>query len=119
MEVVSIEFSTNKVILKGNWNKANNEPTMKAVPLDKVILEQYTGLKDKNGKEIYVGDVVQIPGERASIVFDEKKASYMGRFLVEYGNRKIESNDYIFDFCPNDIEAIGNVHQNPELLEGM
>lgn len=84
---------------------------------DEVVLEQDTGLKDKNGERICEGDIVQIAGERASIVFDEELASYMGRFLVEYHNQILESNDYIHAFCPHDIEVIGNIHENPELLK--
>ena len=86
----------------GYWEEIDEE---------RYVVEQSTGLTDKNGREIYENDVVQIAGERASIVFDEKLASYMGRFLVEYRNQKVEYNDYIFAFCPDDIEVIGNIHE--------
>lgn len=82
-----------------------------------LIIEQFTGLLDRNGKEIYVGDIVQIAGERASIVFDKELASYMGRFPVEAHGQIIEANDYIHAFCPHDIKVIGNIHENPGLLE--
>ena len=81
-------------------------------------IEQYTGLRDKNGDGIYEGDIVQIGGERASIVFDEKIGSFMGRFVADCKNKIVEYNDYIFDFCPDDIMIVGNIHENPELIGG-
>jgi len=79
---------------------------------DDVILMQYTGLKDKNGVEIYKWDIVQyLDGE------------YSFSAVVEWGDfgwylRGIEPNDnFSFeDTAPNVLEVIGNKCENPELL---
>lgn len=79
---------------------------------DRYVLIQCTGLKDKNKKLIYEGDIVEIldnEQENAFIYFDEHTAQFVVRTL---------DVDFDFDHISNDeLEVIGNIHENPELLE--
>lgn len=89
---------------------------------DQVTLKtmQFTGLLDKNGKEIYEGDIVEFDDleycgnlnkEKAEVIFDE------GSSLVEFMDcNSGKSQEYLFTYNKY-IAIIGNIYENPELLK--
>lgn len=79
---------------------------------DDCILQQYTGLKDKNGKEIYEGDIVNhlFYKEIGQVIWNEKSARFV--FLFKDG-----SKDKIFQVDKESFEIIGNIYENPELIK--
>lgn len=79
--------------------------------LYKIIPEtrgEYTGLTDKNGVKIFEGDIIRFEDNIGYVIYTDDDAS----FLVDSPNKYI-AMDYSSEF-----EVIGNIHDNPELLEG-
>jgi len=91
---------------------------------DTTPLMQYTGLKDKNGVEIYEGDIV-----RAELNFkvmdDEVVEPKIFEVIYQFASFSLAADGiveefgyvYMSEYPPDKMEVIGNVHENPELLK--
>lgn len=118
MENVKTMDFTDKTIRCLKKNEFINAYLLRRVSFDDVELMQYTGLRDKNGKEIYEGDIIKykFPYDKrikhiSPVKFLETEASF--GIKDRYGNEiplyTISANNY--------FEVIGNIYENKNLLE--
>ena len=78
---------------------------------DNLIVEQFTGLYDKNGKEIYEGDFITYSG----ITSNGQKIIRVVNYNSDYA--RFQGGMYPLSETKNLIEVIGNIYENRELLE--
>jgi uncharacterized phage protein (TIGR01671 family) len=94
--------------------------------IDEIELMQSTGLHDKNGQEIFEGDIVKRDGiKRLEVVrfgewIDVDSLGYKEQYIGFYFESEHEGQEWLCSIEPqfhNIYKIIGNVYQNPELLE--
>lgn len=87
-----------------------------AIEIDPATIGQYVGLKDKNGRKIWENDICEMVYDGVShtylIVWDEGELDFKGT----NGKKKYGGN-FEYLTCCEEIEVIGNIFDNPELLE--
>lgn len=114
--VTSIEFGNNAAFIAvyGQtpffWRAMHNEDhktELHQANGDDTFLMQYTGLKDKNGGEIYEGDVVRYGGLEYKVEYDDASFNLIG---------ELDSHTLGFVTLQH-CEVIGNIYENPELLK--
>lgn len=116
-EIMYINLASEIVTL---WSE--KEQTSFEVSFRKVKIMQYTGLKDKDGKEIYEGDIVSLKylydkrtTDKGQVVWREDKASFGLKSLKGLTNEVYELYQVTAE---HNLEIIGNIYENPELLKG-
>lgn len=123
------------------WDEVNNkfysQEVLNALPLNVFLaskhIQQYTGLNDKNGKEVYEGDIVKIKRWYLRPFINNKQEidykhiegeTEVGqviwgwnsqKFLVSYEHIRYDDSED-FDKSSHSVEVIGNILENPELL---
>ncbi len=85
------------------------------VSAEDLVLMQSTGLKDKNGKEIFEGDILDYKGRKALVRWHGSYASFIYKFVDELQKRNTEWKPLYLAYMK--CEIIGNIYENRDFLE--
>lgn len=93
------------------------------IEVERDTIGQFTCLYDKNGKEIYEGDIIKIPTKHGDdVLWIGYETSHIGAFCLceddDCNSRFVSIFGRNYDYEPFDCEVIGNIHDNPVLMKG-
>lgn len=122
-DILNIDYENKEIVTQQVYfeNGLPDDRDIYCYDFDEIELMQSTGLKDKNGKELFEGDIATDGDTLGDIrnhqtlgfyIVDEKGKE---RFLS--GTVDTEGFEEAKEFMENSFEIIGNIYENPELLE--
>ena len=111
--VETMDF-TDKSIQYLKRSEIINAYILRRESFDDVELMQYTGLKDKNGKEIYEGDILFFRDENMKYIVVWQDAAFI---IKSIEIRKYSEKMYWLDDTEICCEIVGNIYENKKLLE--
>lgn len=107
LQHIGMQYSTSR----DSWVVLN---TVEGKDVDE-ILTQFTGLLDKNGKEIYEGDIVKYSLD--NVEPENGKTDYIENVTLEGGCFCVDGYTPLYAAIDWDLEVIGNIYETPELLK--
>nr|DAN68941.1 MAG TPA: YopX protein [Caudoviricetes sp.]DAY84459.1 MAG TPA: YopX protein [Caudoviricetes sp.] len=110
LDVPLIDFKKN-VLVGEHWEFGETI----FINFDDIHLMQSTGLKDKNGKEIFEKDILDYNGRKVIVKWHGSYASFIYEFVDELQNRTTEWQPLYLSYYH--FEVIGNIYENSKLLE--
>ncbi|VNH32280.1 YopX protein [Streptococcus pneumoniae] len=115
-DILAIDYENKEIVTQQVYfeNGLPDDRDIYCYDFDEIELMQSTGLKDKNGKEVFIGDIVKCTRGCLHEVYLEKE--YGGTFIGGMPSIYLKGllNGYAWT---EDEEIIDNVYENPELLE--
>ena len=122
MREILFRGKTGRLWAYGHIRKLGNKTFMyevdnyPSVVVDPDTIGQFTGLTDKYGRKIFEGDIVRL--DIAGIIFNAVCKFHSGGFGLVWNYMGAERWQAFTSMCHVEYEIIGNIHDNPELMEG-
>ena len=116
-DILDIDYENKEIVTQQVYfeNGLPDDRDIYCYDFDEIVLMQSTGLKDKNDKEIFEGDILDYKGRKALVRWHGSYASFIYRFVDELQKRNTEWKPLYLAYMK--CEIIGNIYENPELLE--
>ncbi|CAG5470575.1 TPA: YopX family protein [Streptococcus pneumoniae] len=115
-DILAIDYENKEIVTQQVYfeNGLPDDRDIYCYDFDEIELMQSTGLRDKNGKEVFIGDIVKCTRGCLHEVYLEKEygGTYIGGMPAIYLKGLLSGYAWT-----EDEEIIGNIYENPELLE--